>query len=233
MATAARGPHIVRMSPDERSRDRMGAGGESEARRYKGMGWVIVPFALVVLLLAFRRQLPPAAFAFVILFVAVGSVGALAVLPRFFGEHAGTVMGTALMGANRGTGGDTFSIEDSLIIRGLHAEAAARFDERMAEEQDSVALRLRAAELHAREMNDPARAAQLFREVQSHPQASSADEILASNRLADLYLGPLNEPRRALTELRRITVRHPGTRAAAHALEALRSLKAQMEAEDS
>lgn len=216
------------MTPRDRSGERLTAGGTSDALRYKGMNWVIVPFTLVALLLVFRRRLPPGAGSLLIPLLLVGSAAALVVLPRFFGASAGNLMGTTLMGANRGTGDDTFSIEESLIMRGLPTEAAASFDERMVAEPDFVGLRLRAAELHARELNDPVRAAQLFREVQSHPRATPADEILASNRLADLYLGPLKEPRRALTELRRITVRHPDSRAAAHAREALRSLKAQL-----
>ena len=204
-------------------RERMGAGGEDESRRFEGLGWVIGPFALVVLALVLDWSI-----AVVILGVLVGAIAALRVIPRVISQRAGSLVGTALMGANRGTGGDTFSIEESLIMRGLNAEAAARFDERMVEEPDFIALKLRAAELHARELNDPQRAAELFRQVQAHPQATAADEILASNRLADLYLGPLQEPRRALSELRRITVRHPDSRAAVHARQALRNLKSQL-----
>lgn len=203
--------------------ERMTPGGEDSGGARQRLLWFLGPAAVLVLLLVFR-----ASMGLVMLALAVTAVSALANLPRLFATGAGSLVGTTLMGANRGTAADTLSIEESLIIRGLIAEAVDRFDERIAAEPDFIALRLRAAELHAREANNPARAAELFRQVQSHPAATPAEEILASNRLADLYLGPLKEPQRALVELRRITVRHPGTRAAGHALEGLRTLRASL-----
>jgi hypothetical protein len=54
------------------------------------------------------------------------------------------------------------------------------------------------------------------------------DAVYASSRLADLYDGPLNEPGRALVELRRIIERYPGTAVATHARDALPKLKARL-----
>jgi len=46
-----------------------------------------------------------------------------------------------------------------------------------------------------------------------------------TNRLADLYNGPLKQPGKALVELRRLIDRAPGTPAADHARVALARLK--------
>ena len=47
----------------------------------------------------------------------------------------------------------------------------------------------------------------------------------ATNKLVDLYLGPLKDPGRALVELRRLADRYPGSTAAKHAKMAIANLK--------
>ena len=89
-------------------------------------------------------------------------------------------------------------------------------------------VRLAAADLYMTHGANPKRAAELYREVQRMPTASSGQDVYASNRLADLYLGPLREPRRALVEFRRLIERYPGSRAADHARLALGTLKGDL-----
>ena len=95
-----------------------------------------------------------------------------------------------------------------------------------------MAPRLKAAEHYATRNRDPRRAAELFREVRAIPGCSIRDAVYASTRLVDLYDGPLDEPGRALVELRRIIEQYPDTPMAKHARAALPSLKARLQSSD-
>jgi hypothetical protein len=56
----------------------------------------------------------------------------------------------------------------------------------------------------------------------------SGHDIYVSNKLADLFLGPLKQPGRALVEFRRLAERYPGSTAAEHAKLAIANLKADV-----
>jgi hypothetical protein len=99
----------------------------------------------------------------------------------------------------------------------------ARLESAIAGEPGDSATRLHAAELHVRAGN-PRRAEALLREVQRQPARTDAHELRASNRLVDLYLGPLGEPASALRELRRIADAHAGTPLGDGARDAMRRL---------
>ena len=51
--------------------------------------------------------------------------------------------------------------------------------------------------------------------------------VYVTNRLVDLYTGPLGEPGKALGELRKLIDRYPGSAAAENARVALAALKAR------
>lgn len=121
-----------------------------------------------------------------------------------------------------------FSYEQSLVMRGRVDDALESFEAVIATEPELIAPRIKAAELYAREKNDPQRAAELFRDVLRSPMITPGDNVYATNRLVDLYIGPLNEPGRALVELRRLIDTRPGTPAAEHARRSLADLKARM-----
>jgi hypothetical protein len=120
---------------------------------------------------------------------------------------------------------EQYSHEQSLVMRGQIDEALASFESILAERPDAAKPRIRAAELYVREKGDHARAAQLLAEVQRIPTAKTGDFIYATHRLVDLYTGPLDEPGRAMVELRRLIERLPGSGAAAQARKALTALK--------
>lgn len=125
---------------------------------------------------------------------------------------------------------EQFSYQESLEARDLPA-ALESWEAVIAERPGAAAPRKRAAELYAGRAANPQRAAELFREIRDLPDISSRDAVYAASRLVDLYDGPLNDPGRALVELRRIIELHPGTPLAAHAREALPRLKARLLAE--
>ncbi len=122
---------------------------------------------------------------------------------------------------------EQYSYQQALVMQGKLDEALESFEAVISENPDAVDARIRAAELYAREKGDHARAAALFREAQGIASISAGEDIYVSNRLVDLLTGPLQEPGRALVELRRLIERHPGTAAAGHARIALAELKAR------
>ena len=119
------------------------------------------------------------------------------------------------------------SYQDSLIQQGRLAEALESFEALIAEQPSGVDVRIRAAELYVKNENSVKRAAELFREVQRIDGISIGNDVYATNRLVDLFIGPLDNPSRALVELRRLIDRYPGTSAANRARDTLAILKAR------
>ena len=150
-------------------------------------------------------------------------------------EAAGEGFGTFIAPSGTSTPAvPDYSYQDALVMRGDVAKALASYEEIIAGTPDIVGARLRAADLYARQGGNPQRAAEIFRAVQRMRGVSAADDFYASNRLVDLYAGPLRQPGRAIVELRRIVQRHPRSAAAAHADRAIAELKARSAgAEDS
>ena len=103
--------------------------------------------------------------------------------------------------------------------------ALRSFERAIADNPDAADVRIKAAELYVREKGDYRRAAELFRDVQRLPTITTGEDVYATNRLVDLYTGPLADTGRALVELRRLIERYPGSAAATHARAALATLK--------
>jgi hypothetical protein len=122
---------------------------------------------------------------------------------------------------------EQFSQEQALVMQERVDEALASYEARIAAEPLTIPARIRAADLYARLGKNPQRAAELFREVQRMPGLTSGDDHYVGNRLADLYVGPLDTPARALVELRRLLDRYPDSRVAPQLRQAIASLKAR------
>lgn len=122
---------------------------------------------------------------------------------------------------------DQFSREEALVMQGRVPDALALFEARIAADPADARARIRAAELYASPVGDPRRAAELLHEVQRIPGLPSGQELYVGNRLADLYLGPLGVPARALVELRRLVDRYPDSRLAPQLRQAIAKLKAE------
>lgn len=125
----------------------------------------------------------------------------------------------------------TFSYEDSLLARGNYAEAIAAYERHVVQGTGGATVMLRAADLHVKHGNDPKRASELYRAAQNVPAVSPADHLYATNRLIDLYTGPLANPDAAISELRRLIATYPSSPAAGHARAALVNLKRQLRSE--
>ena len=123
---------------------------------------------------------------------------------------------------------EQFSREQALVMQRDYAGALELYEQRIAESPGEPRVRIAAAELYMTHGANPGRAAELFREVQRSPTVSAGHDVYVSNKLADLYLGPLQEPRRALVEFRRLIEKYPNSTAATHARLALTNLKDDM-----
>jgi hypothetical protein len=123
---------------------------------------------------------------------------------------------------------EQYSQEQALVMRRDHAAALELFEQRITRSPGDARVRIAAADLHAMHGENPRRAAELYREVQRLAAVTIGQDVYASNKLADLYLGPLRDPRRALVEFRRIVERYPGSAAARHARLALANLKTDL-----
>lgn len=130
----------------------------------------------------------------------------------------------------QGTYEETFSYEESLLARGNYAEAIAAYERHAAAGTGGATVVIRAADLHARH-GDPKRAAELFRQAQQRPGLAAESHMYVTNRLVDLYTGPLSNPDAAISELRRLIAVHPSSDAARHARVALVALKRQLRSE--
>ncbi len=122
---------------------------------------------------------------------------------------------------------EQYSYQQALVMQGRVDDALESFEAVIAEKPDAIDPRIRAAELYHRERRNDVRAAELFRQVQRIETVDPGSFLYVTNRLVDLYTGPLAEPGRALGELRKLIDRYPETAAASQAREALAALKAR------
>ena len=161
----------------------------------------------------------------------IGAGGAIAgALVAWFAWLFANGAGAGFRAFIQPSGGSTpytaqYSYEESLAVRGDVAGALAAYERRMAEQPADADVRRRAAELYAGEGADPARAAAVFRELRAIPGVAPEHVLYATQRLIDLYRGPLADEGRALVELRRLAETFPNSPAAIHAREAIRRIK--------
>lgn len=128
---------------------------------------------------------------------------------------------------------EQYSREESLVMQGRVDDALASFEAIIRDDPAAVTARIRAAELYDRERGNATRAAELFRQAQAIASCSTGERVYIAHRLVDLYTGPLNQPGRALVELRRLIDQFPNRPAAAQAREALAVLKERYRSEPS
>ncbi len=126
---------------------------------------------------------------------------------------------------------ETFSSFDALEAAGDVSGAMAAYEALLAREPGNARALRQAAELHVR-AGRHRRGAELLGELR-RLGTTRADELYATQRLADLYLGALGDDGRALVELRRLVERFPATREAEGARAALARLKRERSPDDS
>ena len=166
-----------------------------------------------------------------VLFTLVGALTLSAASVLFalrLGDAAGEMAKRVYMGGESTPYEEQFSQEQALVMKRDYVAALALFEQRIAASPAEPRVRVAAADLYMTHGANAFRAAELYREVQRIPEVMSGHDIYVSNKLADLYLGPLKAPGKALVEFRRLVDRYPGTTAAHHAKAALATLKADI-----
>lgn len=163
----------------------------------------------------------------------------LLVVAIALGFAAGTALGRAALGASgttaqqvylpgaRGTYVPQYSHIDALEARGNYAGAVDAWEKVAIAEPRNPWPLVRAGELYLRTLKEPALALERFTLARSVDGIKGEVEMYASQKIIDLYLGPLDDPGRALVELRRFVERHAGTREAELARAALARLKVE------
>ena len=231
MSESSNAPSQPEPAPYRRTRgDRLGP---DAALIYRVVPYMVVLFACFALLFYLLRRQFDFSSAWVIP-LALATTAAI--------THAGMrLAGAAGHGFARfvlPTGESTpyehqFSREESLVALGDIVGAIDAYEAAIAEHPVTtpagISVRIRAAELFMGGGDNPKRAAELFREIQRIPGVAPTQDIYVSNRLIDLLLGPLNQPSRALVELRRIIERYPTSSAAMHARTALTTVRRQID----
>lgn len=162
----------------------------------------------------------------------LGLAFTLASLAYFFShtlvEGAGKGASMVYMGGESTPYEEQFSEMQALVMQEKYTEALELFEHQIAMTPGEPRVRVAAADLHATHGKNPKRAAELYREVQRIPMVPSGHDIYVTNKLADLYLGPLKEPGRALVEFRKLASRYPNSAAAKNAQLAIANLKPQI-----
>jgi len=171
----------------------------------------------------------PTPFPFILLVLAGALIGFA------IGKVVGTVVvhgsgATAqafTMPARAGFHANEHSEIDTLEVRGDFKGAVAAWEAVAIAEPANPWPLVRSADLYARELGDPALAVERFRLARSLPGVKPELQRYASQKIIDLLLGPLGDKGRAMVELRMLVDKHPGSREAEGARDALRNLKAE------
>jgi hypothetical protein len=122
-------------------------------------------------------------------------------------------------------GGGYSSIE-TLAVRGHYQAAADEYAERARNHSERVEATLRRAVLLAGPLAEPETAAVELDSLRSAP-LPERDDFRVGLALVDLYEHRLNDPGRAMAELRRLIDRYPTGRGARRLRDSLSELKAQ------
>ena len=151
----------------------------------------------------------------------------------YVGYRFGLLAGAGFSAFTLPTGNSTpyqqqYSYQESLAIRGDVNAALASFEELVLSTaiaaRDGIEVRVKTAEMALR-AGRPARAVELFREIQRAHHGDAGRDVYASNRLIDIFIGPMADPGRAMVELRRLIERYPNTDTAARARAGLDRIK--------
>jgi hypothetical protein len=140
----------------------------------------------------------------------------------FWFPHASSESFLAFLWPNRGAAPRqaSYSHIEAIAAAGDIAGALGAYEQVIAAEPAAIVARAQAAELYARGPGH-ARAAEIFAEIRRIPGCTPQQDLYATQRLIDLYDGPLRAPAKSLTELRRIIERHRDSREAPFARAAL------------
>jgi hypothetical protein len=163
-------------------------------------------------------------FLLAFLFALCCSLG-VGALPLYITEATGNAIHQVFTSGDSTPYIQQHSYQQALVMQGRVDEALASMEAMIAEPGSTVAELIRTAELYSREAQQHQRAAELFRSAIGRPDCTVGEEVYSANRLVDLLTGPLEQPGRALVELRRLCDRYPDSTIGQNARAALKTLK--------
>ena len=203
--------------------------GPEAMRYYDAVKWGLVVFVLSAVMFYFVGSfklglVEPGLTAFTL--VSAITLGSLSMIVGLkLGDGAGAGAQHIYMGGSSTPYDDNFSQEQSFVMQRDYAGALHLYEQRILATPAHGRLLIAAADLYATLGENHKRAAELYRQVQRLESVEPGQDIYVSNKLADLYLGKLAEPGRALVEFRRLMHRYPGTVTEKHAKSAIDNLK--------
>jgi hypothetical protein len=122
-----------------------------------------------------------------------------------------------------------YSHIDAIEARGEIRDAIDNWEAAAAAEPLNPWPLIRAGELYMRTLKEPAIALERFKSARAVPTIATEHHLYVTQKLVDLYLGPINDRGRGLVELRRLIETYPDRREAQFAREALARLKSETE----
>ena len=122
--------------------------------------------------------------------------------------------------------GNGYSSIETLAAHGQHEAAAEAYAERARNPAERVEATLRRARLLIGPLSEPESAAVELDSLRAHA-LTPRDDVRVGLALVDLYENRLDNPGRAMAELRRLIDRHPGGQGARQLRAALRELKSR------
>ncbi len=136
--------------------------------------------------------------------------------------------GAARLLANVGLvrAGGGYSAIETMVVRGEIAAAAEAYRERAQRPSDRVEATVRRAALLGGPLGQPETALVELENLRGSPLSAAAD-LRVGTALVDLLERRLNDPGRAMAELRRLIDLHPGHRSSIRLRRALADLKAE------
>jgi hypothetical protein len=122
-----------------------------------------------------------------------------------------------------------YSHIDAIEARGEIRDAIDNWEAAAAADPLNPWPLIRAAELYMRTLKEPATALERFKAARAKPAIATEHHLYVTQKMVDLYLGPMNDRGRGLVELRRLVETYPDRREAQFAREAIARLKAETE----
>jgi hypothetical protein len=144
-------------------------------------------------------------------------------IARGWGRAAAALFGSESVG----TYAERHSNIDALESRGDYQGAVNAWEAVAVRQPRNTWPLIRAGELYVRRLNDPGMALERYRNARDLSGITPELHRYTSQKIIDLYLGPLNDERRGMAELRRLMEMHPGTREADGARETLAAIRAK------
>jgi tetratricopeptide (TPR) repeat protein len=121
-----------------------------------------------------------------------------------------------------------YSFADSLVARGMYAEAARQYAQHASEHPDDAEPRIRRARVLRDHLGDYEEAFTEYKQILRMPALPPETQLAVLREQAELCTHRIRDPRRALPYLARIGEKFGGTPTAAWARQELADIKAAM-----